>query len=479
MKYLINKFNSLQPQTLVKVEFWLATAAFILSLISIVGEDGVTIVDDGRSVFQPGPFFQHAFLYAILYCGFVALNFFSLPAFIRRENVLIHIGIIVVLFIVAGLLFRNFDIAIIPFSLFAVYSIIRYSGIYLWRQSAAIYARYKFITPGVLVATIIWLLSLLLFVVGDADVEVIAAWVTLIPQAILIHSVSFHWFIPKAKQSRRPVISFLARTLVILAVATLPWAVLIYQLTGNEDAPAMITIANWFFQLLVTAPLSWMLFNRYHKGQQEVITLQKELGQSVASIDFLRSQINPHFLFNALNTLYGTALNEKAERTAEGVQKLGDMMRFMLQENMQPLIPISREIDYLRDYLALQKLRIDNNPTIRVETSIADISAGSIAPMLLIPFVENAFKHGISFREPSHIRITLATQGGSLLFDVYNSKHAKPAHDPEADRNGIGLTNVKQRLELLYPGKYELAIRETPMEYFVHLTIHLSLPDTI
>ncbi len=94
--------------------------------------------------------------------------------------------------------------------------------------------------------------------------------------------------------------------------------------------------------------------------------------------------------------------------------------------------------------------------------------------MLLIPFVENAFKHGISFREPSIIKISFETKDNKLFFDVTNSKHAMLENDPEKDKSGIGLNNVKQRLELLYPGEHELVIRETANDFFVYLTIHLA-----
>jgi LytS/YehU family sensor histidine kinase len=176
-----------------------------------------------------------------------------------------------------------------------------------------------------------------------------------------------------------------------------------------------------------------------------------------------------------LNTIYGTAIQEKAERTGEGIEKLGDMMRFMLQENMQEKISLAREIEYLNNYIGLQKLRTDPNPCIKIETDIQpDVSLVQIAPMLLIPFVENAFKHGISFREASHIKIALEFKNNRLYFDVYNSKHIRNENDPEKDKSGIGLNNVKQRLKLLYAGKHELIIRETGKEFFVHLTIQLS-----
>jgi two-component system, LytTR family, sensor kinase len=205
------------------------------------------------------------------------------------------------------------------------------------------------------------------------------------------------------------------------------------------------------------------------------IFLKRELGQSAANFDFLRSQINPHFLFNALNTIYGTAIQEKAERTSEGIEKLGDMMRFMLQENMQEKISLNREIEYLNNYISLQKLRTDPNPIVTIEAHVEQVVNGiQIAPMLLIPFVENAFKHGISFREPSHIKVNLEVKETTLFFDVYNSKHQKQEADPEKDKSGIGLNNVKQRLQLLYPAKHEIIIRETGKEFFVHLTIQLS-----
>ncbi len=243
----------------------------------------------------------------------------------------------------------------------------------------------------------------------------------------------------------------------------------------HEDVATAITAFNIFVQFLITAPLSWILFKRHIKGKEELYILKNQLGKSNANLDFLRSQINPHFLFNALNTIYGTAIQEKAERTSEGIEKLGDMMRFMLQENMQDKISLAREIDYLKNYIDLQRLRTDVNPNIQISTNIQepDITY-QIAPMLLIPFVENAFKHGISFREPSHIKVTLEIKNNKIYFDVDNSKHIRPEADPEKDKSGIGLENVKQRLKLLYPNKHELIISDTGKGFFVHLAINVQ-----
>jgi LytS/YehU family sensor histidine kinase len=208
--------------------------------------------------------------------------------------------------------------------------------------------------------------------------------------------------------------------------------------------------------------------------QNEIASLRTELGQSDANLTFLKSQINPHFLFNALNTLYGTALQEKAERTGEGIQRLGDMMRFMLHENTQDKISLMREVEYLNNYIALQTLRTSMSDKITLITEIEEqFENYHITPMLLIPFVENAFKHGISLQKSSYIKISLQVRDQVLFFDVSNSINPKSDNDPEKLKSGVGLENVRQRLSLLYRDRYELMIHENANEFFVHLTLHL------
>jgi len=151
------------------------------------------------------------------------------------------------------------------------------------------------------------------------------------------------------------------------------------------------------------------------------------------------------------------------------------MMRFMLHDNMQDKISLSREIDYIKNYISLQKLRTDEKGSIKIETNInEDAGTLQIAPMLLISFIENAFKHGISFRQPSHVQIDLACKNNTVYFHVSNSKHQKKENDPEKDKSGVGLENVKQRLQLLYPGKHELIIGESDKAFSIRLTIQLT-----
>ncbi len=231
--------------------------------------------------------------------------------------------------------------------------------------------------------------------------------------------------------------------------------------------------AEWIFQVfgilifisIIIAFLRKVIF-------KEKIELKTQIVSKSAELLNLRSQINPHFLFNALNTLYSVSLKENAEKTSDGIQKLGDMMRFMLNENHQDRIPLSKEIEYLHNYIDIQRMRIDENHNIEIKVNIQNSEREIfISPMLLNPFVENAFKHGISFRNPSWIYITLTHDAQKLYFKVHNSLHPKQENSPEQANNGIGLENVKKRLELIYPNRHTLDIQVSDNDYFVSLII--------
>lgn len=328
---------------------------------------------------------------------------------------------------------------------------------------------------ALMLALILWLISMVVFLSADSEREFRVFWGTVIPFSIVLGWRAYHFIMPEALAKQNPFWWFMFRILIWFLAASVPLIILGILIGHNDDMATEFVFLNYFLQLCLTLPITYFFFKRSIKGNAELYSLKKELGKSTASFDFLRSQINPHFLFNALNTIYGTAIEEKADRTSEGIQKLGDMMRFMLQENMQDKIPLAREIDYLNNYISLQRLRTDPNPVIRIESQIDHpVAPIQIAPMLIIPFVENAFKHGISFRETSYIKITLEIKGNTLYFDVYNSRHPRPENDPERNKSGIGLNNVQQRLKLLYPNRHELIIRQTVKDFFVHLTLQLS-----
>ena len=152
-------------------------------------------------------------------------------------------------------------------------------------------------------------------------------------------------------------------------------------------------------------------------------------------------------------------------------------MRFMLQENNRDRIPLDKEVEYLHNYIHIQRMRVDESHNIEIRVTIQEPNrAIYLAPMMLTPFVENAFKHGISLRHPSWIYITLTLDATRLYFKVHNSRHEKPAetpdrHDPEKDQSGVGLDNVRKRLDLIYPGRHQLDIQQSEQDYFVSLTL--------
>jgi two-component system, LytTR family, sensor kinase len=463
-----------------KAEFWVSSTITFFALISLIGEVSSDAAMGDLGSENAGDRLVHYYLMEVmqilgLYASYLFLNFKVVPSLIKREKIVLNTGFIGATCICLGLLFGSLDTGFAALVMLAVYSLVKYSILYFWNNAGLIQQRFRFLAPGVLLAVPLWIISIIFLAVAEAHYGAIIAWSVIIWAGILMYSYSFLVLIPRAQTKKHPGRNFFLTFSGIIIVSELFLSIVASILEVHADLPLVILIINFFYQLLFIAPLSWIVYRRTMKSDERISSLEKELGQSSANLDFLRSQINPHFLFNALNTLYGTALQENANRTSEGIQKLGDMMRFMLQENMQDKISLTREVEYLNNYIQLQKLRTDLSPSVVISSAIQEsVQMFSIAPMLLIPFVENAFKHGISFREPSYIKISLYVKDNVLLFDVSNSIHPKHGNDPEKDKSGIGLMNVKQRLELLYKNRHELIVRESAKEFFVHLTIHLS-----
>ena len=502
--HTMNEFIT-KPENIRRLEFWAATTIYVfaifLNISYAVRADGVlerAALNDYVYVLV-----SRLIRFTVLYGAFLFLNFYLVPRLMRREALVVNILTTVLLLVLMGGIFavtntflkynmvpgsyrggvqhnivfgNSFLYAAWLLLLFGIYTALKWGTLRLLERSTSVSPKRRTIMRNGLTAFLLWNISLFCLAVAAAEeVEFVVAWAVLSAFTVLFYGFCYYWLIPRSLPRKRPFMSFLWKAVLTLVITILPVFLLLLPAMEHEDGALAVAMLNGVFQLCLIAPLAWVLFKRYLKGNEELYVLKKELGQTQSNFDFLRSQINPHFLFNALNTIYGTALQEGAERTGEGVQRLGDMMRFMLQENMQDKISLAREIEYLNNYISLQKLRTDASPMIKIEANIEQpLLPVQIAPMLLIPFVENAFKHGISFREPSHIKVALEVKEQVLNFDVYNSKHPRPESDPEKDKSGIGLNNVKQRLALTYPGKHELIIRETGKEFFVHLTIKLS-----
>ncbi len=296
---------------------------------------------------------------------------------------------------------------------------------------------------------------------------IIAAYFSFIIPVFLVFMSNTYWLFPlKGEDSilRSPIV---VRLLLSTFLCTLP-----FVLSPFHEGFLFAFLTCWAIQLFIVTPLTWLFYQLRKDKILQLRGVEKALVKSKTDLQFLRSQINPHFLFNVLNTLYGTALQENAERTAGGIQKLGDMMRFMLHENNLDFIQMDREIEYLKNYISLQKLRTQSSPEISIEDNIDEQYCNhKIAPMLLIPFVENAFKHGISLKERSWIKINLNCNEKEILFEVRNSMHPPQDTNPEEESSGIGFNNVLERLKLIYPHKYQISVNGNGKEFFVQLAI--------
>ncbi len=189
-----------------------------------------------------------------------------------------------------------------------------------------------------------------------------------------------------------------------------------------------------------------------------------------AELRFLKAQINPHFLFNTLNNLYALAFAQ-SPNTTEVIAKLSQMMRYMIYDSNHAKVPLRKEIEYMENYISLEQLRLNNEIPIEFKVD-GNPDTVKIVPLILITFLENAFKHGVSNNAPdAWIRLHLVLTGTDILYTVENSKLAKANPEPP----GIGLQNVRRRLELSYPGQYELDILDDPDAYAIRLKInHLN-----
>ncbi|HEY2347392.1 MAG TPA: histidine kinase [Puia sp.] len=188
-----------------------------------------------------------------------------------------------------------------------------------------------------------------------------------------------------------------------------------------------------------------------------------------AELSFLRSQINPHFLFNVLNNIVAM-IRLKSEELEPTIIKLSSLLQYMLYETDEEKVLLKNEVEYLQSYIDLQKMRLSSNMDLKVDFDVKEEWL-AIEPMLLIPFIENAFKHGTGMLKNPEIQVSLIAQDNRLAFQVKN-KYIKS--DMSKDKtSGIGIANVKRRIELLYANKYTLAIDKTP-DWFA-ISLHLTL----
>ncbi|MDQ0783572.1 sensor histidine kinase [Chryseobacterium sp. W4I1] len=246
--------------------------------------------------------------------------------------------------------------------------------------------------------------------------------------------------------------------------------ILLPALTGRRNYAEGTTFLYYFYDniyyssLTVFVSTNLWFFKYYFKIEAERSKLIEE--RKHAQLQALKTQINPHFIFNSLNNIY-SLVYQNSDKALPAIEKLGELLRYSTKDLEKDVISLDKEIGYIESLIELEKLRIKNPELLVLEKNIQDPKI-NISPMLLVPFVENAFKHG-DFREKGFVlKVSEDDQRIHFYLQNFKSRREKDA------ASGIGIGNVQKRLEILYPKKHELNIKETESEFVVDLTIDLS-----
>jgi sensor histidine kinase YesM len=190
-----------------------------------------------------------------------------------------------------------------------------------------------------------------------------------------------------------------------------------------------------------------------------------------AELSLLKSQINPHFFFNTLNSIYSLAI-VKSSRTPEAVLKLSEIMRYIIYDTERKLVPLSKEVEYIANYIELQRLRLPEEVKVKLKTDLGDADA-VIEPLLLLPFVENAFKHGVDVEKGGTILIDIKLAGNELKLHVENPL-VKDANNIVDKHRGIGVNNTLKRLKLMYQDNFTFSSGPVNKNYVVDLAVKIK-----
>jgi hypothetical protein len=295
--------------------------------------------------------------------------------------------------------------------------------------------------------------------------------------AMIIGYLNYFFFLPRFLAEKKGLRYLLEFALTFAILITLRLHIERFLIDGymhqeqnsylyNPRFITHVVVSNFFivvFLGMIRFAVEWFEFEAHKKNVENE--------RLVAELNFLKAQINPHFLFNTLNNLYYLAYTQ-SQNTTEVIAKLSQMMRYMIYDSNYPKVPLSKEIEYMQNYISLERLRLNNQIPIdfKIEGTVDNIL---ITPLIFITFLENAFKHGVSNNySGAWVNIAIRLNGKECIYQVENSK--LPSAKPEAEeKSGIGLQNVRRRLELSYPEKYSLHVEDRSDRYVVQLKIQL------
>jgi two-component system LytT family sensor kinase len=295
--------------------------------------------------------------------------------------------------------------------------------------------------------------------------------------------LNLHLLLPKFLYPKKYTLYGLALLAITLISAALVYAVFHFLAVGvGEISPHphprkfMFFPAYMTFQIIFTMITSFFQFIRENSRLSEIALSVTEIESNRlrAELNSLKAQINPHFLFNTLNNIYSYSLF-KSEKTPEMILKLSNLMNYIIYECQADRVSLNKELDFIQNYIELERLRIEDSVLIDLDIH-ENVEDHRIAPLLFVPFLENAFKHGASVSSANpYIRLHLHVDEGHILhFRSENLLEEPEALEVAESHGGIGLENVRKRLQLLHKGRHDLQITEQDGTYVVSLSIDLN-----
>ncbi|HXS56127.1 MAG TPA: sensor histidine kinase [Hanamia sp.] len=230
--------------------------------------------------------------------------------------------------------------------------------------------------------------------------------------------------------------------------------------------PIFYALSPYFFTKILFDIIRF--YSKWFKSERKTIELKIE--KLDLEKNFLKAQLNPHFLFNTLNNLYGLALRADPQ-TPEMISQLAEMMRYSLYESNADKVPLEKELSYLKNYIMLERRRYKAGTEIIFNTDDVQLYGQTIAPLLTFTFVENGFKYGLKSKKEKFLKITISVKNDTFYFSMVNDKEEKRIAN---DFGGIGLSNTRKRLELIYPDNHDLKIEDLGNSFYVSMIINLQ-----
>ncbi|HAH23059.1 MAG TPA: hypothetical protein DCL77_04735 [Prolixibacteraceae bacterium] len=328
---------------------------------------------------------------------------------------------------------------------------------------------------------------------GDGDRHRLYQFYVHTFSAVVVFYVGYLWLVPKFfLQDRKTtylfiliglilatyfVTSFINDTLLYDAVQDAKFQEAMKKLSGNNPPPSFKAF-GFYNHILASIMISGFaiglgVMEKLKQNEQKQKELEKEKLNS--ELAFLKNQVSPHFFFNTLNNIY-SLIGIDVPTAQESVLKLSKLMRYLLYESEHGETMMSHEIDFMNNYIDLMKLRLSSRVELQIDFP-KEFTDFTIPPLLFVPFIENAFKHGIGYRDQSFIKIQMDIHNGQINFVSQNSM-SKNTHNGELQHSGIGLENVRKRLNLLFPGKHELIVEQGEKVFNVQLSIQKTNSKT-